>query len=114
VQAQDGEALPREFADWREIPSDALEHRELREALARALRALPDIYRSVFVLRDVQKLSIRETANLLGLTEAGVKTRLLRARLQMREALAPGLGGAWARPDITARSPEHAVHPAVQ
>jgi RNA polymerase sigma-70 factor (ECF subfamily) len=48
------------------------------------------------VLRDVQHVSIQETARILGITEASVKTRLLRARLQMRDALAPGIDGSWA------------------
>lgn len=86
---------PRDFADWREIPSEALQRKELRQALAQALASLSPKYREVFVLRDVQKLSITETSQALGITEASVKTRLLRARLQMRDALAPGLDGAW-------------------
>jgi RNA polymerase sigma-70 factor (ECF subfamily) len=90
-----GDYIPRDFADWREIPSQALSRKELRQALAQALAGLPEKYRSVFVLRDVQQLSIHETAQVLGITEANVKTRLSRARLQMRDALAPGWGGAW-------------------
>lgn len=86
---------PRDFADWREIPSEALQRKELRAALAKALASLSPKYREVFMLRDVQKLSITETSQALGITEASVKTRLLRARLQMRDALAPGLDGAW-------------------
>ncbi|HEV2176475.1 MAG TPA: sigma-70 family RNA polymerase sigma factor [Terriglobia bacterium] len=89
---------PVDFADWREIPSETLERRELREALARALASLPDIYREVFILRDVRNLATAETSELLGISEGAVKTRLLRARLQMREALAPGLGGNWSSP----------------
>ncbi len=92
-QSDDGEFTPREFADWREIPSKALENKDLRERLSRALNALPAKYRSVLVLRDVQQLNIRETAQVLGISEANVKTRLSRARLQVREALAPGQGG---------------------
>jgi RNA polymerase sigma-70 factor (ECF subfamily) len=91
------EYFPRELADWREIPSAALENRELRETLTHALISLSPMYRSVFVLRDVQGLSIAETAGLLGISEACVKTRLCRARLQMREALAPGLRPGWDR-----------------
>jgi RNA polymerase sigma-70 factor, ECF subfamily len=87
----DGDYIPRDFADWREIPSQALENRELRELLQQALKSLPPKYRAVLVLRDVQHLSIRETAHLLGISEANVKTRLCRARLQMRDALAPYL-----------------------
>jgi RNA polymerase sigma-70 factor, ECF subfamily len=88
-QSDDGDYIPRDFADWREIPSAALENRELREMLERALKSLESKYRAVLVLRDVQHLSIRETAKLLGITEANVKTRLCRARLQMRDVLAP-------------------------
>jgi RNA polymerase sigma-70 factor (ECF subfamily) len=95
LHSEEGDYIPRDFADWREIPSTALERRELRQVLAKAISALPAKYRSVFILRDVQKLDIRETAKLLGITEANVKTRLLRARLQMRDALAPGFGGGW-------------------
>jgi len=92
---QEGEYVPRDFADWREIPSEALERSELREALKRAIAALPTKYREVFILRDVQHLSIEETAKTLGISEGNVKTRLLRARLQMRDALAPGIDGSW-------------------
>jgi len=93
----DGDYTPRDFADWREIPSEALEQKELRGALTKALDSLPEKYRTVLILRDVQHLSITETAQALGLSEANVKTRLCRARLQMRDALAPGFDGAWSR-----------------
>jgi RNA polymerase sigma-70 factor, ECF subfamily len=92
TRGDDGDYIPRDFADWREIPSEALEHRELREKLQQALESLEVKYRTVLMMRDVQHLSIRETAELLGISEANVKTRLCRARLQMRDALAPGLG----------------------
>ena len=93
----DGDYTPRDFADWREIPSEALEQKELREALTEALDSLPEKYRTVLILRDVQHLSINETAKVLGLSEANVKTRLCRARLQVRDVLAPGFDGAWTR-----------------
>ncbi len=92
-----GDYIPKDFADWREIPSEVLEQKELRKALTRALDSLPEKYRTILILRDVQHLSITETAQLVGLSEANVKTRLCRARLQMRDALAPGFDGAWAR-----------------
>ncbi len=91
----EGDAYPKDFADWREIPSEELQRKELREALKRALDALPQKYRTVLILRDIQHLSIQETAQVLGLTEGNVKTRLLRARDQMRDALAPGIDGSW-------------------
>jgi RNA polymerase sigma-70 factor (ECF subfamily) len=91
----EGDYFPRDFADWREIPSETLRRKELREALHKALASLDQKYREVFVMRDIQNLSITETAQTLGITEASVKTRLLRARLQMRDALAPGFDGTW-------------------
>ena len=94
---EEGDYIPKDFADWREIPSEALEQKELRDALLRAMDSLPEKYRTVLILRDVQHLSINETAKVLGISESNVKTRLLRARLQMRDALAPGFDGAWSR-----------------
>jgi RNA polymerase sigma-70 factor, ECF subfamily len=92
---EEGSYMPRDFADWREIPSEVLERKEVREKLTEALASLSQIYREVFVLRDMEQLSIEETANALGISTASVKTRLLRARLMLRDLLAPGLGGAW-------------------
>jgi len=93
--SEDGDYIPTDFADWREIPSQALEQRELRDAITRALNSLSEKYRTVLILRDVQQLSIAETAQALAITEENVKTRTSRARLQMRDLLAPGWGGTW-------------------
>lgn len=93
--SEEGDYFPKDFADWREIPSEALQRTELKETLKRAIAGLPLKYREVFILRDVQNLSIQETAAALGISEGNVKTRLLRARLQMRDALAPGIDGSW-------------------
>ena len=87
--SEDGDYVPKDLADWREIPSEALEQKVLREALIKAVNSLPEKYRTVFVLRDVQQLSIAETVEALGISEASVKTRLSRARLKMRDALVP-------------------------
>ena len=92
---EEGEYFPKDFADWREVPSEALQRTELREALRRAIAALPLKYREVLILRDIQNRSTEETAEILGISEGNVKTRLLRARLQMRDALAPGIDGSW-------------------
>ena len=92
---EEGAYVPRDFADWREIPSEALQKNELRQALSQALASLTPKHRGVFVLRDVQHFTIEETARLLGIRKSAVKTRLLRARLQMRDALAPGVDGRW-------------------
>jgi RNA polymerase sigma-70 factor (ECF subfamily) len=94
-QDDEGNYIPRDFADWREIPSETLERKEVREKLAEALASLGDKYREVFVLRDMHHLSIEETATTLGISTASVKTRLLRARLMLRDLLAPGLDANW-------------------
>jgi RNA polymerase sigma-70 factor (ECF subfamily) len=86
---------PREFADWREIPSEALERKEVRRKLAEALGMLDRKYREVFMLRDMEKLNIQETAEALGISAASVKTRLLRARLMLRDLLAAGWEQGW-------------------
>ncbi len=86
---------PRQLADWREVPSEALERKEVRRAVARALQTLPTIYRDVFVLRDMQQLGVAETAAALGISTAAVKTRLHRARLQMREELSAVFRRRW-------------------
>ena len=83
--------VPKDFADWREIPSEALERSEIREALGKALTLLEEHYRLAFILRDVNGMSITETANVLGITRGAVKTRLRRARLMLRDILSPGL-----------------------
>jgi RNA polymerase sigma-70 factor (ECF subfamily) len=85
----DGDYRPVDFADWRPIPSEALANRELREAIERGIAGLSPRLREVFVMRDVQQFNIAETANILRITQQSVRTRLLRARLAMRDALAP-------------------------
>ena len=80
---------PLDFANWRDIPSKALEQKEIREAVHRALQELSPTCREVFVLRDIQHCTVPETAVILGIDEAKVSVRLHRARLQMRELLAP-------------------------
>src|SRR5271165_2902749 len=92
---EDSGYAPREFADWREIPSETLERKEVRQRLAEALGTLDVKYREVFVLRDMEHLNIQETAEALGITVASVKTRLLRARLMLRDLLAAGWEQGW-------------------
>ena len=89
------EYVPKDFTDWGEIPLAALERKGVRDALQQVLASLPQNCREVFALRDIAHLSIDETAQVLGLTVRTVKTRLLTARLQMRDALAPGFNGSW-------------------
>src|ERR1700730_34078 len=71
--------------------TEALQRKELRETLKRAIASLGE----VLMLRDVQRLGIGEAAQILGITEGSVKTRLFRARLQLRDAPAPGIDGSW-------------------
>ena len=94
-QDEEGAYTPRDFADWREIPSEALERSEIRALLAKALASLAQKYREVFILRDVEQISIEETAEVLNISIASVKTRLLRARLMLRDILAPDLADGW-------------------
>ena len=92
---EESDYAPRDFADWREIPSEALERKEVRQRLAQALASLDRKYREVFVLRDMEQLNIQETAAALGISIASVKTRLLRARLMLRDLLAAGWEQGW-------------------
>jgi len=83
----EGEVMPREFADWKPNPEQQLTQAELREILQKAIASLPPILRVVFSLRDVEHLSTEETAEALDLTVPAVKARLFRARLRLREEL---------------------------
>ncbi len=83
---------PEYIADWRQSPGMLAEQNEIRRLLEEALDELDEKHRLVFLLRDVEGLSIKETADALGLTEANTKVRLLRARLQLRERLTRTLG----------------------
>jgi len=88
----DGVAHPEFIADWKLSPEQLVDRNETRRLLDEALAQLDEKHRLVFVLRDVEGLSVRETAETLGLSEANVKVRLLRARLQLREQLTRVLG----------------------
>ena len=83
---------PEIIADWRQSPEQLVETREIQHLLDEALARLDEKHRMVFLLRDVEGLSITETARALGLSEANTKVRLLRARLQLREQLTQKLG----------------------
>jgi RNA polymerase sigma-70 factor (ECF subfamily) len=82
---------PALLRDWREIPSEALERKEIRLLLQHAVADLPSIYREVFLLRDVEELSVNESAEVLGITVASVKVRLHRARIMLQKKLVPQL-----------------------
>jgi RNA polymerase sigma-70 factor (ECF subfamily) len=81
------DTIVREIAAWEENPEQKLSREELGELLDTAIQSLEPLYRSVFVLRDIEELSTEETAEALSLSVPAVKSRLLRARLQLREKL---------------------------
>ncbi len=91
---EDNEAIPHPeyIADWRQSPEQLVQQHETQRLLDDALARLDEKHRLVFLLRDVEGLSVKETAEELGLSEANVKVRLLRARLQLREYLTRVLG----------------------
>ena len=81
------DSVPREVADWAPNPEQLYTQGELKEILGKTIQGLPPSFRTVFVLRDVEGLSTEETADALDLSIPAVKSRLLRARLQLRERL---------------------------
>jgi RNA polymerase sigma-70 factor, ECF subfamily len=83
----DEESIVREIAVWDDTPELKYSQAEMREILDKAIQSLKPIFRVVFILRDVEELSTEETAQSLGLSVAAVKSRLLRARLELREKL---------------------------
>ncbi len=91
-ETYDSVPRPDYIADWRQSPEELVQRREVQELLDEALAQLDEKHRLVFLLRDVEGFSVAETAETLGLTEANTKVRLLRARLQLREALTRKLG----------------------
>ena len=88
---EDKAISPALLRDWREIPSEAVERGEVRKLIQQAVETLPDIYRQVFLLRDVEELTIGETAEMLNISIPSVKVRLHRARMMLQKQLAPQL-----------------------
>ena len=96
-EENDEDLKPTQIVDWSARPEDELLSGEGKKILDGALQTLPESMRIVFLLRDVEGLSIKETANALNLTETNVKTRLLRARMLLREQLSTYYGERIAR-----------------
>ncbi|GAC1623365.1 MAG: RNA polymerase sigma factor [Candidatus Acidiferrum sp.] len=90
-ESNEGDYSPAFLTDWREIPLEALEREEVRSALRTAVAELPDIYRQVFTLRDIEELNVKETAEVLGTSATVVKVRLHRARMLLQKKLVPFL-----------------------
>lgn len=86
---QPGDYTPAILTSWNEVPSKALEQKELGEILRRAVELLPEIYRNMILLRDVEGMDVRETAAALGISDGAVKVRLHRARTMLQKELAP-------------------------
>jgi RNA polymerase sigma-70 factor (ECF subfamily) len=90
-EEKESDFTPALLTDWREIPSAALERKEVRAHLEKAIGELPAHYREVLVMRDVEGLNVEETAQGLSISPALVKVRLHRARRMMQKSLAPAL-----------------------
>jgi RNA polymerase sigma-70 factor, ECF subfamily len=90
---QDGDRVRLEIADWSALPDGKALQSEMRELLERAIRELPEVYRAVILLRDMEELSTQETAQILEVSDHVVKTRLHRARLAIRKRLDEYLRG---------------------
>ena len=104
TESTDGEEPiphPEYVADWCQSPEELVARNETRGLIDEALAQLDEKYRIVFLLRDAEGLSVKDTAAALGLSEANVKVRLLRARLQLRERLTHILGDPATRIDLS-------------
>jgi len=91
-QQQDSrDFTPAALTDWREIPQTALERAEIRALIEDAVAELPEAYREIVTLRDVEEFGVKETAELLGISVSLVKVRLHRARMMLQKKLVPHL-----------------------
>jgi RNA polymerase sigma-70 factor (ECF subfamily) len=93
TEGQSGDFTPAVLTSWSEIPAAALERKELGAILRKAVEGLPEIYRNVVMLRDIEEMDVRESAAALGISEGAVKVRLHRARALLQRDLAPRLKG---------------------
>ncbi len=87
LAGESGELMPSCLVDWRNLPEAVLLNEEAHAEMERAINSLTPTLRAVFTLRDIEELSVSETAHILNLSEAAVKTNLHRARLHLRERL---------------------------
>jgi len=90
----EGNAVKLEIADWSKLPENEMLRKEMTNALTRAIAELPETYRSVILLRDMEELSTHDTAQILDINEDTVKTRLHRGRLALRKSLDSWLRGS--------------------
>lgn len=87
--ADEGDYTPAALTDWREVPLESLERMELRCLLQDAIAELPEAYRQVVTLRDLEEINIQDTAEILGISISLVKVRLHRAHMMLQKKLAP-------------------------
>ena len=92
VQVDGDEPMPRQLKDWCCLPEAEFMTSEAQAQLDQAIRELSSALRAAFILRDLQGLSTRETAEILEISESAVKTRLLRARWELRDKLSAYFG----------------------
>ena len=88
---EEGSVSPALMRDWREIPSETVERNEVRRLIQKAVETLPEIYKEVFLLRDIEEMDVSETAQTLSISISNVKVRLHRARMMLQKELAPQL-----------------------
>jgi RNA polymerase sigma-70 factor, ECF subfamily len=88
-RSEEGAVSPVLLRDWRELPSEVVEREEIRKLLHRAINMLPNTYRQVFLLRDVEEVTVNDTAKILDISTSLVKVRLHRARRMLRRILEP-------------------------
>ncbi len=88
-EGDDGDSVPRQFADWHDLPDEALDRNQLRDAVRKAIDKLPEAYREVLLLIDSQHLNYADVAEALGVSVGAVKTRVHRARMRVQEQLGP-------------------------
>ena len=88
-QAEESDSFPRQFADWHELPDEALDSVQLRDAVRHAIEALPEHYREVLVLIDTEHIDYATAAQALGVSVGVIKTRVHRARMKVQEQLGP-------------------------
>jgi RNA polymerase sigma-70 factor (ECF subfamily) len=93
TEDQSGDFTPAVLTSWREVPAETLERKELSAVLRKAIEGLPEIYRNVVLLRDIEEMNGKEAAVVLGISEGAVKVRLHRARALLQRDLAPKLKG---------------------
>jgi len=88
-ESNEGDSVPRQFADWHDLPDEALDRDQLREAVRTAVDKLPEVYREVLLLIDNQHLNYATVAEGLGVSVGALKTRVHRARMRVQEQLGP-------------------------